>query len=411
MGPFGYGNLGDAATQEAMLDNVRSALPDAEILGFSLNPVDTEARHGIKSFPIGWMGAEETDQQENSALGRFAEWMKENDFPRPLRMLARAPHEAVTGLHAFKALEGLDVLVLSGGGQLDDLWGGGAFGYPLVLLKWVSLARLRGARVAFVSVGAGPINADLSKRFIRTALKLADYRSFRDDASRALIESIGGPGDDSVFPDLAYSLDVSRVTPTPRPPDARLVVAVGPVGYCKPGCWPNEDPAAYEEFLEKTTGFVEWLLAQGHAVTFVPGEAHFDQLAISDLVERLAARGHAVDGKRLMRPEITTVSRLLEELAMSDIVVSSRFHGLLLAQALGKPVIGLSYQQKIDSLLGATGAASACFQLGTFTLAGLKQQFAELEANRDLIRTANLAYAEGCRERLARQYARVFGAG
>jgi hypothetical protein len=50
--PCGYGNLGDAAIQDAVIANIRIRHPDAKILGVTLNPSDTENRHGIKTFPI-----------------------------------------------------------------------------------------------------------------------------------------------------------------------------------------------------------------------------------------------------------------------------------------------------------------------------------------------------------------------
>ena len=53
------------------------------------------------------------------------------------------------------------------------------------------MARARGAKIAFVSVGAGPISSSLSKLLFRWSLSLASYRSFRDEGSRKLIESLG----------------------------------------------------------------------------------------------------------------------------------------------------------------------------------------------------------------------------
>jgi polysaccharide pyruvyl transferase WcaK-like protein len=48
----GGGNLGDDATLESVASSVRRRLPPAEIVALSMNPNDTEARHGIKSHPI-----------------------------------------------------------------------------------------------------------------------------------------------------------------------------------------------------------------------------------------------------------------------------------------------------------------------------------------------------------------------
>ena len=53
----GGGNLGDDATLEAVAGNIRRRWPNAEIVAFSMNPDDTETRHGIRSHPLrrkGW---------------------------------------------------------------------------------------------------------------------------------------------------------------------------------------------------------------------------------------------------------------------------------------------------------------------------------------------------------------------
>jgi len=49
---IGGGNLGDDATFDAIADNIKWRWPRVEIVAFSMNPDDTETRHGITSYPI-----------------------------------------------------------------------------------------------------------------------------------------------------------------------------------------------------------------------------------------------------------------------------------------------------------------------------------------------------------------------
>src|SRR5215467_5180564 len=49
---MGGGNLGDDATQDAVIQNIKSRWPNAEIFLFSMNPADSCPRHGILSYPI-----------------------------------------------------------------------------------------------------------------------------------------------------------------------------------------------------------------------------------------------------------------------------------------------------------------------------------------------------------------------
>src|SRR5215467_4152682 len=49
---LGGGNLGDDATLDAVMQNIKSRWPTAEISGFSMNPSDTQKRHNIPAYPI-----------------------------------------------------------------------------------------------------------------------------------------------------------------------------------------------------------------------------------------------------------------------------------------------------------------------------------------------------------------------
>ena len=58
--PSGLGNLGDAAIIESMLAGIRRRHRAAEIVGFTLNPADTEVRHRVEAHTCGafaWHGA------------------------------------------------------------------------------------------------------------------------------------------------------------------------------------------------------------------------------------------------------------------------------------------------------------------------------------------------------------------
>src|SRR5208337_1806134 len=52
VGYYGATNLGDDTVVAILIHKIRERYPDAEIVGFSLYPVDTARRHGIKSFHI-----------------------------------------------------------------------------------------------------------------------------------------------------------------------------------------------------------------------------------------------------------------------------------------------------------------------------------------------------------------------
>lgn len=226
-----------------------------------------------------------------------------------------------------------------------------------------------------VSVGAGPVDSWLSRRFYRWALSLACYRSFRDEWSRRFVaERIGVDRGDPVEPDLAFGLDVSAVAPVTRfegvgPDGAGPVIGVGPIGYQRAGNWPTDDPERYAQYLDAIVSFVAALLARGDRVRLLVGEAHYDRLVIDDVIAELDARG--ADRSQVDDGGIETVPELLEAIAGCDAVVASRFHNVLLAYLLGRPAVALSYQAKTASLMATFDQEHLCLPIEEAEVDGL----------------------------------------
>ncbi len=53
-GHYHAANLGDNLVVTALIQNIRAPCPEAEIIGFSQDTVDTRERHGIPAFPLRW---------------------------------------------------------------------------------------------------------------------------------------------------------------------------------------------------------------------------------------------------------------------------------------------------------------------------------------------------------------------
>lgn len=411
MGFFGYGNLGDAALQEAMIQHIRAHFPDANIYGFSLVPEDTEARHGIKSFPISRLSGPGDVESSHRLTGRLANWLRSR--PNPIfhkleRWVIRLPMEFNLFRDALKHLKGFDALIVSGSGPLNDYWGGGgAFSFPYTLMKWGVAAKLQKTKFLFVSVGAGPINSRLSQLFIRYTLSLADYRSFRDEFSRQLIRRIGFKREVPVYPDLAYSLPIGN-TVAAKYKNSRPIVGIGPMGYFKKGCWPEDNETLYADYLDKMTAFVTWLLEKQYDILFLPGEAHFDQLVIGDLIESLEHKRLPDLKEHLLRPAVLTVDELISNLRITDYVVASRFHNVLLAQLVGKPVLAISYQEKIEDLMMEMGQIDYCVAISQFRVEDLRVKFAALETHHDTIVKEVEGKSRDYQAALNEQYEKIF---
>jgi polysaccharide pyruvyl transferase WcaK-like protein len=419
MGPFGFGNLGDAAIQEAMIQNIYKYCPDAKIYGFSLNPEDTEVRHGIPSFPMGQMARNwwEGDRQNLLIMNLCKIVYKLRAIPNPvlrklgrifLRIYLEIFLEFLAWLRAFKQLKNLDLFIVSGGGQLDDYWGG-AWQNPYALFTWSILAKLAKTKFIIASVGAGPIDAKLSKFFFKSSLALADYRSYRDEDSKQYIERVlKFRKNDPVCPDLAYSLAIKKYQNSHTNKNHLPIVGIGPMSYFDPRVWPERDTTVYLGYLTKLALFVSWLIEERYGILFFTGEAIHDRPVIKDLRDILDKNGVVYAEGQIIEEPIESVDDLMSELAKTDIVISARFHATLLPQLLNKPVLAISHHRKVEMLMADTGQSDYCVSIDTFDVDTLKAKFLLLEKNQDLVKQQLAQRIQQYKAALDKQYEHLF---
>jgi polysaccharide pyruvyl transferase WcaK-like protein len=396
-GHYGNQNLGDEAIIQAVIENCHRLRPEAEVWCFSGNPEDTESRHGVPSFPIRRLDkrghktwntpdpavdtrrtGQQTGQQDSRKMGLYA-WTKNRIKLIPvlgpamkfalaaLQVTRDIPREVMFLARSWRIIRNVDLLMISGSNQFLDNFGG-AWGFPYTLLKWSILARLAGTRVTFVSVGAGPLESRLGKIFVRLSLFLSDYHSFRDQGSRQLLSSAGFRGDSKVYPDLAFSLYTSSgITgkSNPQSGNKHSIIGINPMPYCDVRYWPDQDPIRYQKYIEKFAKFSSSLIRNGYQVFFFPTQ-RMDSLVIDDIIS-------IMDGDVLnnvnpitLTKTCSTVDQLLEVINQADMVIATRFHGVLLSLFCVVPTIAICYGKKTDELMHECGQGIFSHVLETF---------------------------------------------
>jgi polysaccharide pyruvyl transferase WcaK-like protein len=399
-GIFGAQNLGNECTLQAMLQHARRRVPNARIHCICSNPSDTSARHDVCASPMSGR------PRGGSRRGRAG------DHPavRLLRAaVVRVPAEIRHCITAFQTLKASDMLVMTGTGMVGE-FGIRPFDLHYEILKWSIIAKLRGCRVLFVSVGGGALASPLSRWLVKAALSLADYRSYRDAESKTYVDSLGvDTRGDGVYPDLAFSLppldDVAAPARGTEPP----VIGVGLMDYYGAACRQDAGEQTYRAYVETVTTFVAWLLHHGYRVRLVIGDVKYDTRVRQDVLSSLRARGTTGDSTQLLAEPIRSVDELLAQLAGTDLVVATRFHNVLLALMLKKPVLSISYHPKNDSLMRAVGLGDYCQPIDRLDVDRLIAQFRALERNKPAVISALEPRIDEYRRRLDEQYTAIFG--
>lgn len=357
-GQFGIGNLGNEGTLEAMLAFLRERAPEAELVCICTDPEFARATYGIEAEQL----------QVDGVRDRFGRTLN--------RVLLGMPARVANFAHALNVARKLDVLFVPGTGVLDD-FGATPTGLPYDLWRWCHAAKWTGARIGFVSVGAGPIVHPLSRFLMKGAARCAVYRSYRDLPSKAFVNSIAmRTPQDPVFPDLAFGL------PAPQRPargEGPLVIAVGVMAYFG---WQGESgEAIYENYITKVTNYVIWLLAAGHRVRFVIGKDK-DTDAVADVQRHLVATAPKMTGGIEPIEPAQNLADVMRQMAGADIAVVTRFHNLVCALHVGTPCVSLGYAQKNQALLEEMGLGRFSQEVETFDLEILKIHTEKLIAER-----------------------------
>ena len=416
---IGGGNLGDDATQEAVIHNIRSRWPSAAICAFSMNPDDTRARHGIGSYPIRrktWIFGTASTNGTPSLKSRIKAGSRLHPalfailrtiYNLAFKIPAACYAEACFLARSLRILRSFDLLVISGGGQLTESWGG-PWKFPYTIFKWIFLARLARVKPVFLNVGAGPLARPLSKYFVRTALSLADYVSFRDVKSAELVHRIGYRGETPVFPDVVYSLknDFCSVS---LPVTQRISnVGIAPMPYGHPPLYFDGNSQDYDSLIQSLAALGKRVLADESRVTLFCTDIGADPPSVHDLRRALKNTSRFPADELLDVAVAQSTTDLLCTMSAMDYVITCRFHGLVFAHLLNKPVIALCHHPKMRTLMDDLGLSRYCLDITNVDSDNLTDAFYELVANAAQIKSRMSAICSSYKDALARQFDQLF---
>ena len=392
-GHFGSPNFGNESTLLAFLSQLRRLLPEANVVCACTGPETLIETREIEAVPIS-----RTLLKRWNPRTAVTAWLR--------RVFVGLPSELWRGLDAFKTLNGTDMLIIPGTGLLTDAFGLMAWG-PYNLFKWSLIAKICRCKVLFVSVGAGPVYSVLGKYFVKSALSLADYRSYRDNASLDYLKRIGfTTNSDGIYPDLAFSLPQAVL---PRDSDKRgkrSIVGLGLMLHAAMYSTVGPASVAYSAYLECLVAFVRWLLARDYDVRLLVGEVS-DRGASDEFKSLLKASLGQYDEGRIIDQPALSLEQLLPQIAATDIVVATRFHNILLALVLNKPVISISFHHKCASLMAEMGLSDYCQDINHMNAGRLIEQFQDVERNAEKLKTVIRQKVEESRKALDEQYSLI----
>jgi polysaccharide pyruvyl transferase WcaK-like protein len=400
--------LGDQAIVGACLEALRRDPSVGTVTLICLNPARVRALHDVATFPITGLavpfyssvadlfgtsdGATAARSATNAApaeradlaVSRWREALKSLPGARSsvaaLRRLrdraANAPRELRWLWRSWRLVGTLDLLMVAGGGQLDEEWGG-PWGHPYSLARWATLCSLRRRPFVIASVGFCRVESALARRFVRRALVAAGYLSCRDPGSAAASDALVGRRKAVVVPDLACGLTL-EADEEPAAGVARVVVS--PIAFGRPGSWPVPDAALYQRYLAALATFTAGLEQRGHPVTIVTTSSP-DWIAVTEFAALLNDQ-RPRDARPLDVRRPRSLDELRSVLSACDVVVASRLHGVILSHLAARPVLAISFDRKVDAHLEDFAQGDLRLDIRTVSAASLRTCFDDMLARR-----------------------------
>ncbi|TJY41923.1 polysaccharide pyruvyl transferase CsaB [Cohnella pontilimi] len=245
------------------------------------------------------------------------------------------------------ALRNSDGLISGGGSLLQDATGLGSIPYYLGIME---MARWSGKPTFVYAQGIGPVQRGIFKWPIARAFRKAAYVSVRDEESAALLRRFGVPeARIDVVPDPVMGLPLADAADSGGADgsDARPVVGVS-VRF-----WRGD-----RADLDRVAAALAMLAGRRSVrLRFLPFHHGPDEDASRYVMERLSAGAAASGGEPVceLAPAHEDPQAMLREVSRCRLLVGMRLHSLIYAANREVPLLGLSYDPKIDQFLNRLG--------------------------------------------------------
>jgi polysaccharide pyruvyl transferase CsaB len=264
-------------------------------------------------------------------------------------------------------------LLISGGGSLiQDVTSARS---PNYYLSVIFGANALGKKTMIYGQGVGPITREANRARTARVFNKCHAITVRDSQSAALLKELGVEKEIQVTCDPVMALsyeDVDReeikdnlaemdiLDKTGRKRKPLLLVAVRN--------W-KED-----KHLAPVAELLDAQARMGWDVLLAPAHFPRDMEAINKIANLMTERLYCL-GKSL------TASQFLALTAYADRVFSMRLHGLIFAMAMGVPMLGLSYDPKVDAFMAQAGLERYCLSYEDFDWETAEFLFEEIEAS------------------------------
>lgn len=348
-GGWGYGNKGDNAIFDAMMESMSKAYPGCEFIVSSFDPKETQVQHGLTALP-----SLHIYLTKKAPLGL-------------LRWFALAVWY-LTGMKAvlppslkrhLTAMSQADAVVLGGGGYINDDW------VDMLTSRFVEIEMAHSLNKPIVIYGQtlGPIGKSWTKPFFKHFIHKVTRIAYRDEQSKKVLDAAEYPASRMTL--TADEVNLSSVKPLKKPmPTGVLNVGVmvqklrphlGPLGPT-----PRGRITTTEQYVNEIANALKAIATQRKVhFHFIPS-TNWDEPVCRKVYDRIK---DVCTANFYSAPHITDFMSICQHV---DLMVSTNMHPIILASTNGKPSVALSYHYKLDDYMKSINQSHNTLRIDDF---------------------------------------------
>ena len=353
-GYYGFGNMGDESLLETIADTLAAVSPGVRITALTRHPKKDSAKNGLH------------------CIGRMDLFRIRGEFA-----------------HA-------KLLISGGGSLLQDVTSAKSLFYYATLIR---LAQRAGMRTMVYANGIGPIRSEKNRRLTAKTVSACDAVSVRDPDSASELALLGVPEAlVTCTADPAFCIEgTARDVLEKRYDLSGLSFA----GEAEPGTDTHryylvslrqfKKKESVGTIVTEVATLANWLWKQFSLIpVFVPMQLQNDDAICGAVMQATLAPA------RRIVPD--TAADLIGLSAGAQFVLGMRLHSLIYAASAGTPILGISYDPKIDAFCRVTHQTT-CVSVDNLDQTVLRTYAAQLCSSGEVIRRTMRETAREMREK------------
>ena len=287
-GYYGFDNLGDEAILKAIITSLKKVDSTIDITVLSNNPAKTQNSYNVK------------------AINRW-------------------------NLYSiYKNILKSDGLISGGGSLFQDITSSRSVIYYSII---IALAKLARKPVFIYAQGVGPLNKKISRKIVKYFFNKTNYITLRDNESKDLIENIGVNKDIHIVTDPVMGFDFDKQCKINTISNkSYIVISIRD--------W-NQNESG---FLNNIASVCDKIIENGIDVVFVPMHGELDEKVSKHV-------GQIMKNEPIILSHKLTIEQKVMYIRNAKLMIGMRLHALIFAANVSTPMIGISYDPKIDSYL------------------------------------------------------------